>query len=379
VRVLLATPYFAPAYAFGGSVTVGETVVEGVIRAGHEAVVVTTDVLDERARAPRPGPQLPDGARVERFPNVSHRLAAGANVYLPRGLRGWLRSHIRSFDVVLLHDLYSAVSVTAARAARDARVPYALQPLGTASPARERGRPIAKRAFLAAWGRRTVRDARAVLHATEHEANELRAIGAQSPQLVRMPLPLDLPRDSTAQRTQRPTVAYVGRLHPIKRIDRLIEAVAVVHRTMPDVVLEIVGPGDRHAAELRALAARLGIEDAVRFRGYVSVEEKLRVLSAAQVFALLSMGEGLPMAALEAMACGTPVVLSEACHFPEVHERGGLVVPGDASDAAVALERLLRDERERDAMGAGARELAATFRRETVMPQMVSALERLAR
>ena len=58
MRILLATPYFAPAYAFGGSVTVGETVVRGLLRDGHEVTVVTTDVFDEHSTVPLPGPRF---------------------------------------------------------------------------------------------------------------------------------------------------------------------------------------------------------------------------------------------------------------------------------------------------------------------------------
>jgi glycosyltransferase involved in cell wall biosynthesis len=375
--LLLSIPYYAPAYAFGGSVTVAETIVGGLLDAGHDVTVLTTDVLDERTRIALDAPPIPAGATVVRFPNVSHRLAT-ANAYLPRGARRWLREHVGEYDVVLLQDLYSAVSVWSARAASGAGVPYVLQPLGTASPARERGRSVAKQAFLTAWGGRTVREASTVLHSTDHEADELRAIGARDEQLMRMPLPLELPVQDGAGRSSHPTVAYVGRLHAIKRIDVLIEAVALVRRSVPDLTLEVVGPGKRHEQELRGHAARLGAGDAVRFHGYVSNEEKLRMLGAAHVSALLSAGEGLPMAALEAMALGTPVVLSEGCHFPEVDGRAGIVVGGSAQDAAAALERLLGDAGLRERLGEGARALAAEYRREAVMPRMAEALEGLA-
>jgi glycosyltransferase involved in cell wall biosynthesis len=282
------------------------------------------------------------------------------------------------FDVVLLHDVYSAVSVLGARGAARAGVPYALQPLGTLSPAAERGRPLAKRAFLAAWGHRTVAAASALVHSGAHERADMLAAGGLPEQLVRMPLPLELPDVSGAGETAVPTVAFVGRLHPIKRIDRLIEAVALARRDVPELELEIVGPGDRHGAELEALATRLGIADAVHFRGYVSVDEKLRILARAHVSALLSASEGLPMAALEAMACGTAVVLSEGCHLPEVHDRGGLVVPGGAPDAAAAIVALLGDAERRERLAAGAVTFAHDFRREVVMPQMIAMLEGLA-
>jgi glycosyltransferase involved in cell wall biosynthesis len=378
MRLLLAIPYFAPAYAFGGSVTVAETVVADALAAGHEVTVATTDVGDEHQRLAADAPVVPEGAEVVRFPNVSHRLAAQLNAYLPRGYRRWVRASARRFDVVLLHDVYSAVSVGAARAARAAGVPYALQPLGTLSPAAERGRPLAKRAFLKLWGDRTVAEAAALVHSTDAEREDFLDVGADPARLVRLPLPLELPDLRGVPLEPRPTVAYVGRLHEIKGIDRLIRSIALVRESVPDVRLVVVGPGERYQRTLEQLAAELGIADAVDFRGFVTAEEKFRVLESAHVSALLSRSEGLPMAALEAMATGTPVVLSEGCHLPEIDGVAGAVVPGQPADTAAALLALLGDSERRTALAEGARRFAHDFRREVVMPRMLEKLEGLA-
>ena len=379
MRLLLAIPYFTPAYAFGGSVTVAETVVQDALAAGHEVTVVTTDVLDEHQRIPEGAPAEPAGATVVRFPNVSHRLAAGANGYLPRGYRRWLRRNIAGFDVVLLHDVYSMVSVGAARAARKEGVPFALQPLGTLSPAAERGRPLAKRLFLKLFADRTLRDATALIHSTAAERQDFLDVGAQASKLTRLPLPLELPRLSGIAPAERPTIAYVGRLHEIKGIDQLIRALPLVAQRVEDVRLVIVGPGERYQRQLEAIVAELGIGGAVEFRGFVELEEKFRVLESSHAFALLSKSEGLPMAALEAMATGTAVVLSEGCHLPEVDGTAGLVVPGGAADAAEALVTLLLDEPRRVRYAGAARVFAEDFRREVVMPRMLDFLESIAR
>jgi glycosyltransferase involved in cell wall biosynthesis len=378
MRLLLAIPYFAPAYAFGGSVTVAETVVADALAAGHQVTVATTDVLDEHSRLPAGTPAVPEGAEVVRFRNVSHRLAAGVNAYLPRGYRAWVRRHAGGFDAVLLQDVYSAVSVGAARAAVSAGVPYALQPLGTLSPAAERGRPLAKQAFLRLFGRRTLAEASALVHSTDAERQDFLDVGADPAKLVRLPLPLELPDLAGVPTDERPTVAYVGRLHEIKGIDRLIRAIALVRERVPGVRLVIVGPGDRYGRGLKALATDLGIAEAVEFRGYVELDEKFRVLESAHAFALLSRSEGLPMAALEAMATGTPVVLSDGCHLPEIDGVGGLVVRGEPSDTAAALLALLTDEPRRRELGQGAQAFAHDFRREVVMPRMLAFLEEMA-
>jgi glycosyltransferase involved in cell wall biosynthesis len=358
-------------------VTLAESVVKDLVGSGHEVVVATTDVLDEERRMP-PAPgaaETLDGAEIVRFPNVSHRLAAELNSYAPRGLRSWLAAHINRFEVVLLHDFYSAVSVMSARAAARAGVPYVLQPLGTLSPARERGRPLVKRTFMTLWGRETVRGAAAFFYLGEHEAADFVAAGGPRDRLVAMPPPLELPGPLDTSLPDRPTIGFVGRLHPIKGIDRLIEAVAIARRQIPDIQLEIAGPGDRYRRVLEALVRRLGVADAVDFKGFVNGTEKLRILGSTHVSALLSHSEGLPMAALEAMACGTPVVLSRGCYLEEVHGVGGLVVGDTAAEAADGLVALLSDDEMRQRLGAGAMQFAQRYRREHVMPEMIRALE----
>lgn len=377
MRLLLVIPYFAPAYAFGGSVTVAETVVRDLLAAGHQVTVATTDVLDERRRLAPDAAAAPAGAEVVRFPNLSHFLAARLNGYAPRGLRRWLEANVTRFDVVLLHDVYSVLSVAGARAAARRRIPFVLQPLGTLSPAPERGRPFVKRVFLRLWGRRTVQTAAALFPVAQHEAEDLVAAGARPEQLVSMPLPLELPLPGDEPKAAEPTISFVGRLHPIKGLEPLIEAVSLAREQGSQVRLEIVGPGDAYRQKLEQLSRRLGIANAVVFHGFVDAEEKLRVLRRSHLSALLSRSEGLPMAALEAMACGTPVVLSRGCHLDEVHDVGGLVVGDGARAAADAIVRLVRDDGLRARLGRGAVDFAEGFRRDRVMPQMIEALERV--
>jgi glycosyltransferase involved in cell wall biosynthesis len=375
---LVAIPYYAPAHAFGGSVTVAETVVTDSVAAGHEVTVATTDVLTERERLPLDAPPLPAGARVIRFPNVSHRAAVGS-LYLPRGLRGWLRANIDRFDAALLMDFYSAVSVMTARAAARAGVPFVVQPLGTLSRASERGRSRPKSAWLAIFGRRTLRDATAVVYSSEHERSDFLDAGVPTAKVVEMPLPLELPVPHGTQQAAEPTACYVGRLHEIKGVDRLIEAVAIARRELPALRLEIVGPGERYGARLQQQARRLGLDDAVRFHGFVGLEERTRHLERSHVFCLLSRSEGLPMAALEAMSCRTPVLLSHGCHLDEIDGVAGTVVEGSPQATAQALVELLRDPERRARLAEGAAEFSARYRRERVMPRMIEMLEGLAR
>jgi glycosyltransferase involved in cell wall biosynthesis len=298
--------------------------------------------------------------------------------WTPRGYLSWIGANAGAFDVVVLHDLYSVLSVGAARAATRAGVPYVLQPFGSVAPVAERGKPQLKRAFLALWGRRTLREAAASIHSTQHERADLIAAGAPPQTLVDLPLPLDLPPASGEPLAADPTLAFLGRLDPIKGIERLLESVALARRSLPALSLEVLGPAGTHGPRYEALAGRLGLGSAARFRGFVDAEEKVRALERAHAMCLLSHSEGLPLAALEAMGCGTPVVLSRGCHLDEVDGRAGVVVSGDPPETARAIVALLRDEERRARLADGARAFAETFRRDRVMPAMIELLARLA-
>ena len=358
MRILLATPYAPPAYAFGGPVRVIEAVCKALRAAGHEVTIVTTDALDEQRRVPA---DVVDEFETVRFPNLHHGLAANAMGWSPRGYRAWLKRHAHEYDVVHLNDVYSVVSVLAARAGR----PYVVQAHGSTAPSKERGRPLVKRAFLALWGAKTLREADALLAGTAQEEVDLIAAGAARERIHRIPPPLDLPHvHDRAPLPDHPTAVFLGRFDPIKRIDALLEAAAQL-----DLRVRLIGAGAEEA-RLRALATRLDVD--VEWAGFLDGEPKVRALQSAHVKVLLSRSEGLPVAALEAMACGTPVVLSEGCNLPEIDGVAGHVA---SDDPVAAIRQTLAD---RDRLSRGAIAFAEDFRAERVLPRLLALYERLA-
>ena len=371
--MLVCVPWYAPARGFGGGIVTSlMATVEGAVGAGHDVTIATTDLLDSQSRMPPDAPTDVAGAQVLRFPNVSHRLAA-SHAPLPRGLRSWLREHVREFDVVLIQDVYSSLSVLGARAAVRAGVPYVLQAYGTLPTSRERGRAPVKRAFRALWARRTVRDAAACLYLSESERLEYLAQGADSGRLYPIPPALDISSEDNIPRSRQPSVVYLGRLHPIKRVEVLLDAFARVRAELPNATLDVIGAPTPYGEEMRARAG-----EGVSFRGLIPEEEKSRALASSHVFALLSASEGLPIAPLEALACGTPVVLSPGCGLPQVDGVAGIVCDGSAAGAAQAMLTLLRDPERAEALGAAGRAFASSYRREKVVPELVELLERVA-
>src|SRR3954463_14167382 len=142
---------------------------------------------------------------------------------------------------------------------------------------------------------------------------------------------------------------------PLKGLVHLLEAVAKL-RTERDVRLTVVGTA-RPGGPAHNAMARRGLGDAVRFTGPVPTEELVRLLQSATVAAIPSLYEGFSLPAVEAMACGTPLVTTDAGALPEVvGSRAGVQVPaGDVGRLAAALELVLDHSSLQDQLGRAGR------------------------
>ncbi len=141
-------------------------------------------------------------------------------------------------------------------------------------------------------------------------------------------------------------ILFVSTLEPRKNLPTLLQAfkrLIDVHRT--PVKLVVAGHQGWLTEPMNEMVDKLHLENDVRFLGGVPNEELLHLYNAARVFALPSFYEGFGLPPLEAMACGTPVVVSNTSSLPEVVGDAGLLVdPNDAEAWSVALWRVLSDE-----------------------------------
>lgn len=168
----------------------------------------------------------------------------------------------------------------------------------------------------------------------------------------------------------------VGRIEPLKGIDSLIRAVALLQERRPEwrgalTALVVGGAGEGERARwnaeqrrLDALRAELGVGDAIRFVGSRPQDQLPLFYAAADVVTMPSHYESFGLAALEGLACGRPVVATSAggpAFVVEDGVSGRLVAPDDAVGLAGSLERLLEDDALRAAMGAAARRRAQRF------------------
>lgn len=211
------------------------------------------------------------------------------------------------------------------------------------------------------------------------------AVRGMDPSLIEViPNGLDLSGIAAAaegERFEDPTLLYLGRLKRYKGVDLVIGALARLRAAGLPARLLVGGKGD-HAPVLRALAARMGVADAVEFLGFVSEEEKRALFRRSWVHVLASPKEGWGIACMEAAAAGTPTVASDAPGLRDSvvdGDTGYLVPHGDVEALAQAIARLLVDPALRDRMGRQARRFAEGFSWDASADAMESFLTRVVR
>ncbi|HPN35351.1 MAG TPA: glycosyltransferase family 4 protein [bacterium] len=156
-----------------------------------------------------------------------------------------------------------------------------------------------------------------------------------------------------------PSIVFIGEVCKRKGIYDLLPALAELAKTIPDIRLIVVGPGE--VEEAAGLAQRLGVATQVEFVGPRYGMEKLAYLQQAWCFCLPSYAEVFPVVILEAMACGLPVVSTFTGGVPDAVQdgRNGLLVPaGDRPALTAALSRVLLDGSLRRSMGEANRQRA---------------------
>jgi glycosyltransferase involved in cell wall biosynthesis len=192
------------------------------------------------------------------------------------------------------------------------------------------------------------------------------------------PLPRGQLRSSSRVPDDAPLVGIVGRLAPVKDVPTFLEAAALVRRSLPEARFAVVGDGEQRAA-LEEKARRLALDDVVHFHGWQ--RHMPAVYGDLDLVVNCSRNEGTPVALIEALASGRPVIATRVGGTPDLLAGGehGLLVPsGDAEALAAAVRRVLDDPGLAHRLGEAGRARAGTYSWERVTDQIESIYGELA-
>jgi glycosyltransferase involved in cell wall biosynthesis len=356
LRILFASPAWWPAVAFGGPIWVARELTKRLAARGHDVEVVTTSLVDLHAPASaRSRVAEVDGVRIHYLATPLRYRWMGITPALPLELARLPRP-----DVVHVFGFRDVVTTVSAGWARFRGIPYVFEPLGMFRP---RLRKTAlKRVLDSTLYRGVGSGARTIVVSSGIERNDVLSCGARADRVrVRgngFPEPFT-DRTAPGGGLRRdlgippgtPVVLYVGRIAAGKGIEHLLEAT----RELPDAHLVLAGPDDRHGTIDRVRAAQADPRTAGRIHVVEPTgEQPLWIYREADVVALPSAGESFGMAAAEAAAAGTPVVLTDRCGVAGFFEEGeALVVPYEAQAVIDALRRVLANEELRRALALG--------------------------
>jgi glycosyltransferase involved in cell wall biosynthesis len=370
MRVLKVTQTYYPFLDKGGPAVKVRAIAKSLANRGHRVTVLTADLgLRATQTGSSNAERSPWGWRVEQD-GVEIIYLRGRGGYRtltwnPGALR-FCRQQLRSFDLVHIYGLYDLIGPVVAHFCRRAKVPYVVEPMGMFRPIVRNLR--LKQLYHRLLGQRMLDGARLLIATAEQERRELVGGGVPSEKVVvrrnGVEIPDLLPAAGTFRRqwnipVDAKVVLFLGRLVSKKNPDLLLEAFAGWKKdagASQAAVLAFVGPdeGDGYRQKLEALSARLGLSGRVLFTGPLYDQAKWAAYRDAHVFVLPSQNENFGNTVAEAVACGTPVIVSDRCGIaPLVDGRAGLVVPCCRSELQAGLARMLQDESLRERLRAG--------------------------
>ena len=378
MRILKVTQSYYPFLDRGGPTVKVRALARGMAAAGHQVTVLSAD-------------QGFDAATQEIVDAIPSRWGFEAHeddvqcVYLRTraryraltwnpGVAAFCREHLASFDLIHVYGLYDFLGPQIARACRRLSRPYVVEPMGMFQPIVRNIRM--KRVYHFVIGGVMLRGAARLIATAERERQELLVGGILDGKIVvrrnGIDVPAELPpagsfRSQWAISSNLKLVLFLGRLVSKKSPEMMLEAFARWQRrsngSRPSLLV-LAGPdeGDGYRQHLEAFAAKIGVDGGILFTGPLYGEAKWAAYRDADLFVLPSQNENFGNTAAEAVACGTPVLVTDTCGIaPIVDRRAGLVVSHDCDALEAGFEKILGDPAFAARLRAGCGEVARSL------------------
>ena len=345
---------------------------------GHDVTIVSYSDDEINYRAVKATAAIPDFGKVRTFllamPDIREK-------FLGSHAAKAMSSLIRSADFVHIHGVWESNLLRAAMLCRRYRVAYCICCCGMLDVWSMQQKAWKKKLALK-LGFRKMLDGAAFIQALNQDEIELmRPLGLKPPSIIipngiflseiegREGIRTDLP--------DRPYVLFLSRLHYKKGLDILADAFRQIASLFPEVDLVVAGPDGGAETEFLKTIREAGLEDRVHLTGGLYGDAKIKALKNAACFCLPSRQEGFSVAITEALACGVPVVITDACHFPEVADaNAGVVCTLSPGAVAAGLIHILEDPERAGQMGiAGARLVRENYTWPRIAHQTIDAYQ----
>ncbi|HAV78805.1 MAG TPA: hypothetical protein DCX53_15755 [Anaerolineae bacterium] len=385
MRILYISSYYKPAYIYGGPAKSISTMCEALVRQGAQVTLLTTNAnggnpLD----VPLEQPVDVEGVTVYYYPIA--RSLPHTFFYSPALARA-CEEMIEAHDIVVLETFFTHPTSPAVKACLKLGKPYIIPPRGQLLPWAMHHKRFKKQIYMVILGRRYLNFAAGLQCTDLVEQGAVEKLRLKAPPFI-VPNGLDtshwktLPargtfRKQTGIPENHRILLMLGRLHRVKNPDLAVDMLGLLEGN--NVHLVFAGPDEEgYRTQLQARASELSCAERVHFTGLLSGDPLLQVMADADLFIMPSAMESFGMAAVEAMACGLPVLLSENVPVGKwVEEAGaGRHVACTPEAFAKACNEILRDGSALKEMGKIARVLAfQRFDINIIAKQMLAQLQ----
>ncbi|MDR6433013.1 glycosyltransferase [Brucella pseudogrignonensis] len=321
---------------------------------GHDVTIVSYSDDEVNHRAGKATAEIPDFDKVRTFllpmPDLREKL-------LGSRASAAMAPLICNADFVHMHGVWETNLLRASMLCRRYHVAYCICCCGMLDQWSMQQKAWKKQLALKLGFRKMLNGAAFIQALNQDEIELMQPLGLKPPSII-IPNGIFLNEveggeDNRAGLPERSFVLFLSRLHYKKGLDILADAFRKIAPLFPEIDLVVAGPDGGAEAGFRQSIAQAGLESRVHMVGGLYGPAKIAALKNAACFCLPSRQEGFSVAITEALACGVPVVITDACHFPEVAQAGaGVVSVVSAQAVAAGLIEVLENRDRAAKMGA---------------------------
>jgi glycosyltransferase involved in cell wall biosynthesis len=383
-RILVVTPFYKPAYVYGGPTRSIPALCEGWVSLGVEVTVYTTNA-NGAVNLPvstEQGYEI-NGVTVQYF----QRRLRGNYFYSP-DLAQACHIGVKQFDLVYIASNWGYPFIPVCRAAIHSGIPFVITPRTSFMRETWKGKYLKKLAYHRLFERSLITRAVAIHYTTTFEVTESVWLGLNVPFFV-VPNPVDIEEFSQLPETggfrnkysierDAKIILFLGRIEVRKGIDLTLRAFSSVKNEFPDARLVLAGPEeDGYLDTVMRMANSLGVLDRLTVTGFLNAWQRLEAIVDADIFILTSYSENFGMALVEAMAGGLPVLISDRVGIgDDVSDTGaGIVAPLNPDAIARGLAYMLSCPEQRRTMGQQGKQAAQKYQPRKVAELMLTELE----
>jgi len=282
----------------------------------------------------------------------------------------WLWKHLKDYDLLHTHYLFSFAPTCAAAIARQQKIPYIVTPYGMLTPWALAHQQFKKQIY-SKIERHNLNQSVAIHCSTPEETQDVRNFQVSTPSfIVPYGVHLPTPQPQAKQHLHRaygipdttPIILFFSRLHPKKRPDLLLKALKPLASLNHDFHLILAGSGESgYLRYLTNLVSSLGLQSQTSMTGFVTGQKKDLLLQGSDLFVLPSFSENFGIAVAEAMAAGLPVIVTPDVQIaPDIAaEKAGLIVEGEVNALTDAITQLLASPDLRQQLGENGKRLVS--------------------